>query len=494
MKSQNSQILKSISIFGGLQLFLMIINLVKIKTVALFIGVGGVAHFTMFNNILNLIVQFSFFGLNFSAVRSISLSFEQNRIEDLTKTNSIFRTLTIICGIFGLLITLAGSSLISNLSFDSDKETYSIMILAIAVLFTVFFNGNTALLQGVQQLKYMAKSSFFSALFGIIISVPLFYYFKLQGIIYSILITAILSYGFSYVFVRKTGFKIKYFSIGTIWQEGNIMIKLGAVMMASTLIGTIVVYSINVFILKTGSVEDLGLFSAGNSITNQYVGLIFTAMAADYFPKLSAISNDITAVNNMVNNQGEILLIIVCPILLLLISFSPLVIQILLSEKFLAITTFIGIMSVAMIFKTAAFPIGYISFAKGDKKTFFLFEGILNSILILVAHTVGFFLYGLTGIAIGVLLLYFTYFVLVNILAKRKYGFVISKKYLIILLVSFTLLSLGLLNFILVSSSLRFYLAIPIVLFSIYYSYRIMDEKIALKDFILNKLNIYRNS
>lgn len=496
MKVENNsarQILKSISIFGGLQFFLIFINLAKVKALAILIGVSGVGHFTIYSNIVTILVQLCFLGLNFSAVRSISLSLEENNTEKLVRTYSVFKSWTVICATFGFVVTILGSYYISVLSFDKAGETRNIMLLSLAVVFTILSTGNVAFLQGIRELKSMAKSGFFSALCGIVISIPLYFYFKESGIVISIVITAFLTFLFSYFYSRRSSFKFLHLKIKEIYTEGQDMIKLGIVMMLSTFIGTLVIYLINIFIVKQGSIEDLGLYAAGNGITNQCVGLIFTAMAADYFPKLSAVSNNRKKVNEMVNTQGEILLIIVCPILLILMSFSPLVIEFLLTSKFLSISTFIALMSFAMLFKAAAFPVGYISFAKGDKRVFFLFEGILNSILILVGNTLGYYFGGINGIAWGVLTIYVIYFVSVNILVYIRYKFRLRRDFLFILGVSTLLLLSGLINFIYITNYIKYIIAFFIIVISIFYSYYQLDRKITITAFLKSRLKLFKD-
>ena len=492
-KDSSKKILQSISVFGGLQLFLILVNLLKVKALAIFVGVSGVGQFSIYNNILNLTVQFASLGLNFSAIRYISLSFEKGNQVGLTKTFSIFKYWSYACAVFGLLISFIPSRYISILSFDSPNNTYIIMVLSIGIFFTILYNSNIAFLQGIRELKSIAKSSFFSGFVGLIFSIPLFYYYQQKGIVISIIISALLSFIVSYFFVKKTGFRTVKLKPIEIYEGAGDMVKLGLVMMVSSFIGTAVIYLINIFIVKQGSIEDLGLFSAGNGITNQYVGLIFAAMAADYFPKLSSISTNRKKVNNLVNNQGEILILIVCPILIILMSFSSFIIKILLSVKFISITNFIAIMSVAMLFKTAAFPIGYISFAKGDKKVFFLFEGIINSLLILSGHILGYYLGGVTGIACGLLLLYIIYFFAVTILSSIRYKFVLGIEYKKILIVSCFFLLIGVLNYFLVADLLRYIIALVLLLISTSFSWIKMNERIPINLYFISKINLLKN-
>lgn len=118
------------------------------------------------------------------------------------------------------------------------------------------------------------------------------------------------------------------------------------------------------------------LYQAGLSITNQYYGVVFTAMAVDYFPRLFAVNTNTIQLNRIVNQQAEIVTtIIITPILMLA---APIIIHLLLSVEFIVLKHFIFIMAFSLIFEAASFNIGYISFAKGDKFLFFCLREFLE--------------------------------------------------------------------------------------------------------------------
>ena len=71
------------------------------------------------------------------------------------------------------------------------------------------------------------------------------------------------------------------------------------------------------------------------------------------------------------NQQSEIVMLIVTPLAILMIMTAPLMIRLLLSEEFTPLISVIRFMGVGLFFKAMAYPMGYISFAKGDKKFFF---------------------------------------------------------------------------------------------------------------------------
>ena len=83
------------------------------------------------------------------------------------------------------------------------------------------------------------------------------------------------------------------------------MIKLGLVMVLASIVGSIVKNFINIFIINFGSISDLGFYNAGHTIALSYVGMIFTAMSYEYFPRLSRISEDNKKVRKKIINKAK---------------------------------------------------------------------------------------------------------------------------------------------------------------------------------------------
>ena len=105
------------------------------------------------------------------------------------------------------------------------------------------------------------------------------------------------------------------------------MIKLGLVMVLASIVGAIVKNFINIFIINFGSISDLGFYNAGQTIALSYVGMIFTAMSYEYFPRLSRISEDNKKVRIAVNQQSEIIFLTLLPILVVLVCLTELIIN-----------------------------------------------------------------------------------------------------------------------------------------------------------------------
>ena len=84
-------IVKGAAIFGGVQIFQMLITILRGKAVAIFLGPAGSGVAALFASTTNIIIQFSSLGLGLSAVRDISQANESGDLERMSRVAIVFR-------------------------------------------------------------------------------------------------------------------------------------------------------------------------------------------------------------------------------------------------------------------------------------------------------------------------------------------------------------------------------------------------------------------
>lgn len=425
--SSYRNIAKTTTLFGGVQVVQIIASIVRGKFVAVLIGASGMGILTLLTNAVNLVIQISGFGIGFSAVRDISQAVQSQDEVHLSKTITSVRRWTLFCGLLGGILIAVFSPFISKFSFGTTNYRWWFVWLSIAVVLTTLSNSNIAILQGTRRLREMAKASLIGAGSGILASIPIYYFFGIDGIVPVMIVSSFAIFIINWWYARRVELKKVGISLKDSFHQGKEMAKLGVTMMIAGLLGSMTLFLINVFISYFGTVSDVGLYSAGTSITNQYLGVIFMAMAVEYFPRLSTVCNSAEKVNEMVNQQSEMVILIATPLIIAMMLTAPLLIRILLSEEFLVITQFITIIAFGMLFKAASFPLGYIALAKGDKQMYFWFEGVFNNALVLVLNIGGYYLYGLTGMAIAFAISYVAYYFVIIIITRIRYGFYVDE-------------------------------------------------------------------
>lgn len=416
-------IIKSSAIFGGTQLFTILVNLIRGKVIAVFLGPAGMGVSALLTNTTNMIQQFSSCGVNLTAVKDISQAEAEQNVKMSAMLLNI-RTLIFVLAFVGLLICLLFAEQFSQFTFGNDKYIFEFRLLSIFIFLTTIASGELSILQGRKKFKKVALGSIIGALFGLLIGLPFYYYKGIYGIVPAMLALSLGTLGVN-IYLNKNNFNLSLRKIN--FNDFSIaskrMIGLGIVLMIAVLLGTFSTYLLNVFITRNGGVGDVGYFQSANSMTNQYIGLVFTAMSIDYLPRLAAISDDKLKINELVNNQFEIVLLLVAPIVTGFMAFSPLVVKILLTSKFLMIVPLLNAMALGAFFKAASYPLGYISFAKGDKRVFFWMEGVFANLLQLSLNVIFYYYFGLRGLGYSFVIIYLIYFFIVSVVVYQKYQF-----------------------------------------------------------------------
>ena len=140
-QSSFRSIFKATSIFGGVQVFNILITLIRGKAVALLIGTAGMGLNGLFLSSLNLINSISSLGIAESAVRDISKAHASGDTSKIGKTFSVFKRWIWITASLGIVITLVFSPLLSKFSFNSYEHTFDYVWLSITFVFGALSGG-----------------------------------------------------------------------------------------------------------------------------------------------------------------------------------------------------------------------------------------------------------------------------------------------------------------------------------------------------------------
>ncbi len=477
-KDSYSDIAKNTTLLASVQIFVIIVNIIRTKFAAIYIGPIGSGNLNIFTSALTLILTFTGLGLTFSAVKFISES-NKNQLEilDLNKKIYVSRKLFIYTGFIGMALVILFSKIFSIWIFGNSSYTFSFILLSITIIFQSITNGELAILQGMQNVKKLALINLIIAIIVVLITIPLFYCFKLRAIIPSIIISSIIGTVVSKFRMNYSNSRNFNLSIKEIFTSGVDLIKLGATVMITNLFMVIVGFLTQLFIKHESGFANVGIYTAGLSIISGYIGLIFTSMTTDFFPRLSSNNENIVKANMLVNQQAEFSILIIGPILLLLLFFSPLVIKILYSNEFLPVINFLQFSVIGVLFQTAHWPIGILIASKGKLKLYFLLVTLLH-FLSLGTNVVFFKYYNLIGLGYAFLFTHFVILSLAIISTRTALNFKYENEFKKIFILNLFLLVLSLCLIKYLSYPKSYIIAIPICLFSIFHSVSKLKSKL----------------
>jgi O-antigen/teichoic acid export membrane protein len=390
----------------------------------------------------------------------------------------------------GALVTIIISPLLSHLSFNSNNYTLSFIFLSVVVLLNGKSNVNLAIIQGSHNIKALATANISGSLVGFIISVPLYYFLGTKSIVISIILTAIVLFLISNHVLKS----LKYVTHNVSqnyresWRIGLISVRLGIMISISFIVLTIFEFIIKTYITRKSGVDTVGFYQAGWTLNTTYLGMVFTAMATDFYPRLSMHANSPDLVKRNVNQQAEIALLILGPMIVIMIVSLPLLIRILYSMKFLNIIEMTRLFLFGSLLKAGSWTISFIFLAKGNGKLY-LFNELGVKLITLPIYLILFSYMGLKGIGYAFIIDQSIYLVWVSLVAWIKYRFIYSLEFFRILLIILSVSLISLLGVYEIIPSLTLFISISCAIIITAYSIFKLNQKIEFFSYLKQKVN-----
>lgn len=490
-KSSYRQIVKATSLFGGVQIFNIIIGIIRSKFVAVLLGPAGIGIYGLLTSTLGMISGLTNFGLATSAVKDISAAHATGDQERVSLVVAVLRRLVWITGLLGSASTLVMSPWLSRIAFGNSDYALTFVLISGTLLLNQISAGQSVLLRGMRQIRYMAQSGVIGSILGLVTTIPLYYKYGVKGIVPAIIITSATGLLVTWHFATKIKVKPAVVTLAKTLAEGGDMLKMGFMVSLSGLITLGASYVVRIFISNTGGVEQVGLYNSGFAIINTYVGMIFTAMGADYYPRLAAVAGDDAKCREEINQQAEIALLIMTPVIILFLAFIKWVVVILYSTKFVPVKDMILWAAMGMLFKSASWAVAFIFLSKGDSRLFFWNE-LFGNLYVLTLNIIGYKIWGLEGLGISFLIGYVFYLIQVMIFSGNKYKFSFNKNFYAIFGVQFAFCVICFIGMKILSSPYNYLAGVLLFVASGWYSYRELDKRLDMRSVLVSVRNKFK--
>ena len=421
----------------------MLTIVLRAKLIAVMLGSAGMGLNAILQSVLHIINNVCACGIMQSSVREISQVYAEENKDKLYFKINVFRRLLLLSASLGLAICVLGAWPLSYVSLGDTSYIISFVVLGLGTMFFTLMQGEISILQGTRQVKALAVSSIAGSLLSLAVCVPCYYYFGMKGIALSIAIANFVYWLIYLYFTRKIKAQKSTISLKQALIEGKPMITLGFVLMLGSFLVTFFTYLTNISIRLFGSINDVGLYQGAAAIATQSILVVTSVLAADFFPRLSAVVNDSEEQNSLVNEQFNIVVLSVVSIASIVVCFAPLIIRLLLSADFLVVSSMLKLMAVALLFRGVWIVMSYIILAKGDRKAYFIYDGLIGNGLNYLISIAAYYLGGLTGIGIANVVASIIVAAILFAVSYQKYGVRLTKKSRQILLIAIVFIVLS---------------------------------------------------
>lgn len=424
--SISGRVVKTMWLFSWVQLVAIACSVVRTKLVAIWIGTAGIGILGLFNTALDTIMTLTQLGLRESSVRNIASAKDGWQ---LSRIVTVVRRWAWMLGIAGAFLTLILSPWLSDITFGTQRYAICFIILSAAVLLAAVTNGELAVMQGVGKLNFIARASVIGTLGGLLVSVPILYCLGDDGIVWSILAYFVCQ-AVAVLVMKTTASAAKMPtraadgsdspSLRDTFKEGKEFITLGIYMTVSIFIAMAVNYIFLAYLNHEEGMSQVGQYQAGYTIVSKYMGLIFTAIGMEFFPRLSKVQQSVSRCSTFVSHEIMIALIVILPGATAMMALDDVIIRLLYSDEFLPTAGYLNFALAGTAFRAVSWCMAYTLLARGDGKVYLLTE-LLSGAAFLILSWAGNRLGGLSGLGVAYALWFVLYTVITGVVYFRRY-------------------------------------------------------------------------
>jgi enterobacterial common antigen flippase len=370
ISSSYGQILRSFVLIGGSAVLNISLGLIRTKAMAMILGPAGFGLMGAFTSIADLARSVVQLGINSSGVRQIAEAVSTQDEQRIARTATVLRRVAFLLALLGAALLVVFCKPIARLTFGDDSHAMAVALLSLAVAGRLLAESHGAMLQGMRRIKEMAKGTVLGAVLATLLSVPLVYWLREDGIVASLVVVAAASLAINWWYAHQVPLARVTVSLTDLRKESADLLRLGTAFMASGMLMMGAAYLVRIIVLRQEGLEAAGFFQAAWTMGGMYVGFVLQAMGADFYPRLVGVANDHAACNRLVNEQAEVSLLLAGPGVIATLVFSPWVLALAYSSEFSGAVDVLRWICVGIALRVISWPMGFILLAKNARLAF----------------------------------------------------------------------------------------------------------------------------
>lgn len=416
-------ILRATGILASSSLVTVVVGVVSAKITALLIGPVGVGRIGILQSIVGMATLLAGLGIGNALVRLGANAVANDRPAEATALVRAASLTGWALGAVAALVLLLMAARNESPVITGAGAGWVLVLMAIAVPLSLSTNILTSALNAHHRIGALARVSIAGSVLGSAFSVALLWRFRDAAIPWSVLGVFAIGWLVSTIAVRRE-LRARNVPVpaGELKVATRALLRFGVPFMASSLVGTGVQLSLPLLVAGLLSAASVGYFRAAMTLSVGYLGFLLTAVAQDYYPRVSAAVDDPAALREMANVQIRLINLIGVPVILVAQMATPYVIPLLYSHSFMPAVDILRWQWMGDLFKLWSWALSFIVLARSGSRTFFAIEAISGTAL-LGGSIVGIRLLGVQGLGVAYLGTLILYLGVVWFVVRREIGF-----------------------------------------------------------------------
>jgi PST family polysaccharide transporter len=412
------RILFATSAVGGASIINILFGLVRMKVAALVLGTAGVGVIGLLQSLISTGAAAGGLGINQSATRQLAA--ERADGNEASARRALFVATAALAVLTGVLVWVSREP-IARLLLDDRQLAHAVGWMGLATGLSIAAGSQTAFLAGMGKVGDVARVNILTAMLSTAAALGFLFAFREQAIIPYLLTVPVSSVLAGWVYTLRVPRVADTQSAG-LFRQWRKLFGLGVAIMVGGLIASLAQLAVRGLIAQRVGLDELGLYQAASLISVTYLGFITQAMAADFYPRLSALEPRSPKAGQLINEQTEIALLLGGPVILVMIGLAKLLLSLLYAGEFAAGAGLLRWQMLGDVLRIASWPLGFALLAAGRGKTYVTLELVAFGVFFVATVSLLPF-FGIEGAGIGYFIMYVLYVSLLILVGRVGNGF-----------------------------------------------------------------------
>lgn len=380
------------------------------KVVAIKIGPEGMAYYGQFANTTSLLATLGT-GAIASGVIKYLAQYTHNESLRQSVINSAF-LMVMSSSLLVSVFTIGCSRLLSEAAFKT-KEYWMVYLIygfcITAISMNLIFS---AVLNGLKKIKQLTLINITSSLIGMVSMIITAYYFGLVGVLVNSSIVGVVIMCVNLIMFRRLGIQwkpnLRHFNIEIIKK----LLAFSLMAIVSGFLIPIMQIMVRNKIINTVSLPEAGYWQAVTRISDYYLGFVTSVLVVYYMPRLSELKTAME-IRKEIRYGYKMILPVVGIFSLSIWLFRNLIIHILFTPDFIAMSELFAFQMIGDFLKIGSWLLAFIMLAKAMTRTYILTEFIFATSFVLMSY---FFIdhFGVIGATYAFALNYLLYWIVME--------------------------------------------------------------------------------
>lgn len=412
-------IFRSTVLLSGSSVISILLGLISTKILATILQPGGYGYYGLLQSFLAVASLIAGVGMATGLVRLGAGPAASGDHRAIAKIRSGAWLLMIGLGTISLGVMALFRRPLSQWALGSPDHQAAILLMEVALWFTVATNVQTGLLNAWHRVEALATLGFVNAFLTAAFSIVSVLLWHKDGIVPAVVGGAAANWIASRIFLsRSVEHSRTHATFREAVEASRRLLSFGIPFTASAAVGTGVQLALPMIVLHLLDTEAVAYYKAAAAISVGYLGFLVTAMGQDYYPRLSAVRDQPQVMAALIREQYRLVVLLAAPIVLFTLAVVPYLVPLVYSARFAPASAVLEWQLIGDLFKFSSWTMSFAILARSKPSVYFCTESV-GGFLTLCTAWFGVRLFGLAGLGVAFVATYAIYYGVVRTIVRR---------------------------------------------------------------------------